>query len=109
MEEIILTTTDYVPGYEVVEIVGLAQGSCVQTKSFGKDFGAGLKTLVGGEVRAYTDMMNESRQLSTKRMVDKAKELGADAIINIRYSSSAVMQGAAEIMVIGTAVRLQRK
>ncbi|MFV0394265.1 MAG: YbjQ family protein [Coprobacillaceae bacterium] len=108
MEDIILTTTEFIPGYEITEIVGLAQGSCVQTKSFGKDFGAGLKTLVGGEVRAYTDMMNESRQLSTKRMVDRARDLGADAIICVRYSSSAVMQGAAEIMVVGTAVRIRK-
>lgn len=109
MNEIILTSTETIPGYEIVEILGLAQGSCVQTKSFGKDLGAGFKTLVGGEIRAYTDMMDESRKFATKRMVDRAIELGADAIIAIRYSSAAIMQGAAESMVVGTAVKIRKK
>lgn len=108
MENFFLTTTDFIPGYEITEIAGIVQGSCVQTKSFGKDIGAGFKTLVGGEVHAYTEMMDEARQIATKRMVDKARAMGAAAIVAVRYSSSAIMQGAAEVMVVGSAVRVKK-
>ncbi len=100
-----LLNIDYVPGREI-EDVGMVKGSVVQSKHIGKDIVSGFKTLVGGEIKDYTEMMNEARAIATKRMVDEAENLGADAIINIRYSSSAIMQGAAEVIAYGTAVKI---
>ena len=100
----LLLNIDYVPGREV-EALGIVKGTVVQSKNFGKDFMAGMKTLVGGEISGYTEMLNEARQIATKRMVDEAEALGADAVI-IRYGSSSVMQGAAEVVAYGTAVKL---
>ena len=101
----LLVNIDYIPGKEF-EVLGLVKGTVVQSKNFGKDFMAGMKTLVGGEITGYTEMLNEARQIAVKRMVDEAEALvGADAIINIRYGSSSVMQGAAEVIAYGTAVR----
>lgn len=100
----LLVNTDYISGKEL-ETLGIVKGSIVQTKNFGKDFMAGIKTLVGGEVKEYTDMLNQARQIAVKRMVDEATELGADAIVNIRYASSSLMQGAAEVIAYGTAVK----
>ena len=102
----VLVNIDYIPGKEF-EVLGMAKGTVVQSKNFGKDFMAGMKTLVGGEITGYTEMLNEARQIATKRMVDEAEALGADAVINIRYGSSAVMQGAAEVIAYGTAVRFK--
>ena len=102
----LLLNIDYVPGKEV-EPLGLVKGTVVQSKNVGKDFMAGMKTLVGGEITGYTEMLVEARQIATKRMVDEATALGADAIINIRFGSSAVMQGAAEVIAYGTAVKLK--
>ena len=102
----LLLNIDYVPGKEV-EPLGLVKGTVVQSKNFGKDFMAGMKTLVGGEIVGYTEMLTEARQIATKRMVDEASSLGADAILNIRFGSSAVMQGAAEVIAYGTAVKLK--
>ena len=100
----ILVNTDYISGKQF-EMLGLVKGSTIQSKNIGKDITQGFKTLVGGELTAYTEMMNEARALATKRMVAEAAELGADAVVNIRYASAAVMQGAAEVMAYGTAVR----
>lgn len=86
-------------------MLGLVKGSTIQSKHFGKDISQGFKTLVGGELKAYTEMMNEARDLATRRMVEEAEKLGADAIVNIRYASSAIMQGAAEVIAYGTAVK----
>ncbi|MDD7280892.1 YbjQ family protein [Floccifex sp.] len=102
-----LVNIDYVPGYEIVEALGIVKGQVVQSKNIGKDIGAGLKTIVGGELVGYSDMLKEARQIATKRMVDEAESLGADAIINIRFGSSSVMSGAAEIIAYGTAVKLK--
>ncbi len=102
----LLLNIDYVPGKEV-EPLGLVKGTVVQSKNFGKDFMAGMKTLVGGEITGYTEMLVEARQIATKRMVDEANALGADAVINVRFGSSAVMQGAAEVIAYGTAVKLK--
>ncbi len=102
----LLLNIDHIPGREI-EALGLVKGSVVQCKSVGKDFVAGMKTFVGGEIESYTDMLTEARQLATKRMVDEAEALGADAVVNIRYASASIMQGAAEITVYGTAVRLK--
>lgn len=100
----LLVNTDYISGKEL-ETLGIVKGSIVQTKNFGKDFMAGIKTLVGGEVKEYTDMLNQARQIAVKRMVDEAEEMGADAVVNIHYASSSLMQGAAEVIAYGTAVK----
>ncbi|MCD8151256.1 MAG: YbjQ family protein [Clostridiales bacterium] len=100
----ILVNTDYISGKNL-EMLGLVKGSTIQAKHVGKDISQGLKTLVGGELKAYNDMMNEARALATERMVSEAQKLGADAIVNIRYASSSIMQGAAEVVAYGTAVR----
>ena len=102
----LIVTTDYIAGKEL-EMLGMVKGSTIQTKHLGKDFMAGLKTLVGGEIRGYTEMLTEARQIATKRMVDEAQALGADAVLNIHYGSAAVMQGAAEIVAYGTAVKIK--
>ena len=99
-----LVTIDSIPGKEY-EVLGIAKGTIVQSKNFGRDFMAAVKTLVGGEIAGYTEMLNEARQIATKRMVDEATALGADAVVGMMYGSSAVMQGAAEIVAYGTAVK----
>lgn len=99
-----LVNIDYIPGKEL-EVLGLVKGTVVYSRNLGKDFMAGMKTLVGGEIEGYTEMVNTARQIATKRMVDEAEGLGADAIVNIRYGSSSVMQGAAEVVAYGTAVK----
>ncbi len=100
----ILVTTETVSGKEF-EMLGLVKGSTIQTVNFARDIGASLKTLVGGELTKYNDMMNDARALATKRMVEEAERLGADAIVCVRYASAAVMQNAAEVMAYGTAVK----
>jgi uncharacterized protein YbjQ (UPF0145 family) len=102
----ILVNTDYITGKEL-DMLGLVKGSTIQSKNIGRDITQGFKTLVGGELKSYTDMMNEARALATKRMVAEAEAMGADAIVNVRYASSAVMQGAAEVMAYGTAVKFK--
>ena len=102
----ILVNTDYITGKEL-ETLSLVRGSTIQSKNLGKDLMQAFKTLVGGELRAYNEMMNEARAIATKRMVAEAEALGADAIVNIRYASSAVMQGAAEVIAYGTAVKFK--
>lgn len=104
-----LVNIDYIPGEEIVEALGIAKGTVVQSKNIGRDFMAGMKTIVGGEIVSYTEMLVTARQIATKRMVDDAESLGADAIINVRYGSSSVMNGAAEVIAYGTAVKLKRK
>ncbi len=103
----LLLNIDYIPGKEIVESLGLVKGNVVMSEHFGKDFMAGMKTLVGGEIKSYTDMLNESRQIAMKRMVDEAQALGADAVINIRYASASIMQSAAEVIAYGTAVKIK--
>lgn len=102
----ILVNTDYISGKEF-EMLGIVKGSTIQTKNIGKDIAQSFKTFVGGELKAYNEMMNDARALATKRMVVEAEELGADAVVNIRYASSAIMQGAAEVIVYGTAVKFK--
>lgn len=102
----LILNLDYVPGREISEALGIVKGTTVQSKNVGRDFMAGMKTLVGGEIAGYTEMLTEARQIATKRMVDEAERLGADAVINVRFSSSSVMQGAAEVVAYGTAVKL---
>ena len=102
----ILVNTDYIEG-KTLEMLGLVKGSTIQTKNVGKDITQSFKTLVGGELKSYTEMMNEARALATKRMVAEAEALGADAVVNVRYASSAVVAGAAEVMAYGTAVKFK--
>ena len=100
----LLVTIHHIPGQEF-EVLGMVKGAVVQSKHLGKDFMAGMKTLVGGEIVGYTEMITEARQIATKRMVDEAQRLGADAVVGVTYGSSAIMQGAAEVIAYGTAVR----
>lgn len=103
----ILVNTEYIPNKEIIEVVGMVKGEIVQSKHLGRDFMAGLKTIVGGEIKGYTEMIAEARKIATDRMIKEAEKLGADAIVGIRYSSSAVMQGASEILAYGTAVKIK--
>lgn len=102
----LLINIDKIPDREFV-LLGMVKGTMVQSKHIGKDIMNSFKTIVGGELTSYTEMMNEARTMATSRMVDEAEKLGADAIINIRYASSAIMAGAAEVLVYGTAVKFK--
>ena len=102
----LLVNTDFVSGKKI-ETLGIVKGSTIRAKNVGKDILSGFKNLVGGELTAYTEMINEARAIATKRMVDEAEKLDADGVINIRYATSSVTQGAAEVMVYGTAVKLK--
>ena len=103
----IIVNTDFIPGKEIKEVLGLVKGNTIQAKSIGKDLKAGLRHLAGGEIKEYTEMLAESREIALKRMKDKAEKLGADAVINVRFMTSAIMGGAAEILAYGTAVKLK--
>ena len=105
----IVVTTNEVPGYEVVEVLGLVVGNTVRSKHLGRDIGAFFKTLAGGEIKAYTEMLTESRNIAIQRMIDEAEKMGADAIIGVRLGSSSVMSGAAEMLAYGTAVKIKKK
>lgn len=105
-ETMVIVNTDYIAGKEL-EMLGMVKGSTIQSKNIGHDIGQGFKTLVGGELKSYTEMMNEARALATRRMVEEAESLGADAIVNVRFASASVMAGAAEVMAYGTAVKFK--
>ena len=102
-----LYTVENVPGIKIEKVFGLVKGEIVQSKHIGKDFMAGLKTIVGGEIIGYTEMIREARNVATYRMIQEAERMGANAIIGIRYGSSEVMQGSAEIIAYGTAVKIK--
>ncbi len=104
----LVTTTDFVPGYEVAEIIGVAKGSTIRAKHIGKDIMAGLRHLIGGELKGYTEMLNEARDEAMARMVTEAEKYGADAILNVRLETAEIMQGAAEVLSYGTAVKLTK-
>jgi uncharacterized protein YbjQ (UPF0145 family) len=101
----IVVTSDFIPGSRVTEAIGVVRGSTIRSKHIGKDIMAGLRTLVGGEVKEYTEMLVEARNESMKRMVAQAEQMGADAVINMRFMTSQVMSGAAELLAYGTAVK----
>jgi len=103
----ILTNIECVPGKNVVEHYGLVSGSTVRAKHVGRDFMAGLKNIVGGELKGYTELLSDARKQATERMVAQAEELGANAVVNVRYSTSSVAQGASEIYAYGTAVKVE--
>lgn len=100
----LIYTTDYI-SEKKLETLGLVKGSTIQTKHIGKDISQAFKHLVGGELKAYNEMMTDARALATKRMIEEAEKLKADAVVSVRYATSAVMQGAAEVIVYGTAVK----
>ncbi|MBE0654073.1 MAG: YbjQ family protein [Bacteroidales bacterium] len=103
----ILTTTEFVPGKEIAQVLGIARGSTVRARHLGRDIFAALKNVVGGEIEEYTRLQAESREQALQRMQEDAEKMGADAIVNVRLSTSMIMQGAAEILVYGTAVKLK--
>ncbi len=103
----ILSTIETVPGREIESIIGLARGNVVRARFAGRDFIAGLRTLIGGEVTEYTSLMAEARDQAMERLVQNAESLGADAVVNIRFSTSMILQGTSEILAYGTAVRLR--
>lgn len=102
----VLVNTDYISGQELITL-SLVRGSVIQSKHVGKDIMAGFKTMVGGEIRGYTEMMDEAREIATQRMIMDAERYNADAIVNVRYASAAIMQGAAEVIAYGTAVKFK--
>jgi uncharacterized protein YbjQ (UPF0145 family) len=103
----IIVNTDFVHGKTISKTLGLVRGNTIQAKSIGKDIKAGFRHIAGGEIKEYTEMLAESREVALKRMIDKAEKLGADAVINVRFMTSAIMGGAAEILAYGTAVNLK--
>ncbi|HIP75206.1 MAG TPA: YbjQ family protein [Thermococcus paralvinellae] len=109
MDEFIVTTTEYVPGYKVVKVLGIARGATVRAKHIGKDILAGFRNIVGGEVKEYTEMLAEAREVALRRMIQHAKEMGANGVIGVRFMTSSVAAGAAEIFAYGTAVILEKE
>ncbi len=103
----IITTLQSVPGKQIVEHFGLVNGSTIRAKHVGRDIAAGLKNIFGGELKGYTELLNESRDESTRRMIEQAQKLGANAIVNVRFATSTVAPGAAELFAYGTAVRVE--
>jgi uncharacterized protein YbjQ (UPF0145 family) len=103
----LLVNTETIPGYRIAEVKGLVQGNTIRAKHVGKDFFASLKNIVGGELTAYTELLTESRKQATERMIDEATALGANAVLNVRFSTSSVAQGAAELYAYGTAVTVE--
>ena len=103
-KKMVLVNTDHITGKNLA-MLGLVKGSIIQSKNIGKDIMQGLRSVVGGELKGYTEMMNEAREEATRRMIQEANLMGADAIVNVRFSTSAILQGAAEVIAYGTAVK----
>ena len=108
MKNIIVTNTDFIPQYEIIEVLKVVKGNTIRAKHIGRDIMANLKQIIGGEIKGYTEMFIEAREQAEERMLSDAANLNADAIINVRYSTSAIMMGASEILVYGTAVKLKK-
>ena len=108
-KELILSNMESLPGHRIAAHLGLVQGNTIRAKHIGRDIMAGLKNIVGGELKGYTELLTEARKEATERMVRQARELGADAVLNVRYATSSVMQGAAELFAYGTAVKLEKE
>ena len=108
MQKMIYTNTPDIPGREIEEILGVVTGNVVQSKHIGKDIGAVFKTIVGGEIASYTAMLTEARQTAIRRMIEEAMKLDADAVVSIRFATSSIMSGSAEILAYGTAVKLKK-
>jgi len=106
--EIIVTSTSEIPGYKVDQILGIAKGNTVRARNIGRDIGAGFKSLVGGEIKTYTEMISHARDEAYNRMINEAIEMGAHAVLNVRFMTSMVMAGASEMLAYGTAVTLKK-
>ncbi|MGB9790602.1 YbjQ family protein [Thermotoga caldifontis] len=104
----LLTTTERLEGYEIVETLGMVMGNVVYSKHLGKDIAAAFKTLAGGEIKSYTELLTEARNIALQRMIAEAEKLGADAVVGVRFSSASIMQSAAEVLAYGTAVKLKK-
>ncbi|MET1159471.1 MAG: YbjQ family protein [Thermoprotei archaeon] len=104
MDEIIVSTTEHLPGYRVKKVLGVVSGSVVRARHLGKDFLAALRNIAGGEIKEYTELLAQAREEALRRMIEKAKQKGANAVIGVRFATTAVMSGAAEILAYGTAV-----
>ena len=109
MNEVLLSTTESIPGYKVVEVLGIVMGNTVRAKHIGQDILAGLRNLVGGEIKEYTEMLTEAREEAIKRMCKQAQKLGANAVIGVRLTTAEVLSGAAEILAYGTAAKVEPK
>lgn len=107
-ESMIVTTLETIPGYEIKEVFGIANGNVVQSKHIGRDIGASLKTIIGGEIKGYTELMTESRNIATDRMIQDAENMGANAVVGFRIGTAMVMTGASEVFTYGTAVRVEK-
>ncbi len=107
MKDIIITTTEEVPGKKIKEVLGIVRGNTVRARNIGRDIGAGLKNFVGGEIKTYTGMVSDARDEAYNRMVNQAIEMKADAVVNVRFMTSMIMQGASEMLAYGTAVKLK--
>ena len=103
-----LVSINEIPGEKIEQVLGIVKGAVVRSKHLGRDFMAGMKTIIGGEIKGYTQMMNEAREIATSRMIEEAEILGADAIVGVRFGSSSVTQGASEMIAYGTAVKLKK-
>ncbi len=107
MKKLITTTTSEIPGKKVIEIIGIVEGNTIRARNIGRDIGAGFKSLIGGEIKSYTQMTSTARKEAFNRMINEAIEKDADAVINVRFATSMVMQGASEMLAYGTAVKLK--
>jgi uncharacterized protein YbjQ (UPF0145 family) len=107
MNKIIITTTEQVPGREIIDIIGVVKGNTVRARNIGRDIGAGLRSIVGGEVKTYTEMTTSAREEAYNRMINEAISLGAHAVVGVRFTTSMVMTGASEMLAFGTAVKLR--
>ncbi len=107
MTKIIVTTATTIPNNEVKEVLGIVQGSTVRARNIGRDIGAGIRSIIGGEVKAYTEMTQQARQEAYNRMINEAIDMGADAVIGVRFTTSMVMTGASEMLAYGTAVKIK--
>lgn len=105
--DILISNTELVPGREIVEFYGVVTGNTVRAKHIGRDIMAGLKNVVGGELVGYTELLQDSRQEATQRMIEQARSMGANAVVNVRFATSSISQGAAELFAYGTAVRVR--
>ncbi|MEZ4951580.1 MAG: YbjQ family protein [Saprospiraceae bacterium] len=105
--EVIISNTDFIPGKKIVEVIDIARGSTVRARNIGRDIFAGLKNLVGGEISEYTELMSDAREQAIAKMVADAERMGANAVINVRFTTAMVMQGCSEILAYGTAVRIE--
>jgi len=106
-QSIVISNTDSIPGRRITEFYGVVTGNTVRAKHIGRDFMAGLKNIVGGELKGYTELLQDSRTEATDRMVDQAQSMGANAVVNVRFATSSISQGAAELFAYGTAVRVE--